>query len=302
MSDVHRTASFPFALGCPVWSCDAWSDIVYPRRTPRRDWLTWYSRMFNTVEGNSTFYALPTFEIAQRWADETADGFEFALKFPRDISHEGQLEGSAILDRFIEIVSILHDSHRAGPSFLQLPPWFDSSRLDELVQFLRRLPTNLRWAVEPRHDSWFLIESAERQFNEALASLGMDRVIFDSRALFQAPPDDEIESISQQRKPNSPVRFARTGTRPLVRLVGRNRIELADRFVAEWLPIINQWLSEGVRPYIFTHAPDDKHAPAFARRFATAFIAEQNDAHNIEHAQLPSLPPAPRQMTLFDDA
>ena len=297
MSDIHHTASFPFALGCPVWSCDNWSDVVYPRRTPRREWLAWYSRMFNTVEGNSTFYALPPVDVAQRWADETADGFEFALKFPREISHAGRLDSSSLLDQFIEIVSILHNSHRAGPSFLQLPPWFDASRLDELVLFLRRLPENMRWAVEPRHESWFLNESAEAQFNEALTSLGMDRVIFDSRALFQAPPDDDIEKVSQQRKPNAPVRFARTSSRPFVRLVGRNRIELADRFVTEWLPMIDQWLKEGARPYIFTHAPDDKYAPAFARRFANAFIAMYDNSL----AQLPSLPPALRQMTLFDD-
>jgi uncharacterized protein YecE (DUF72 family) len=298
MTTSHCTPNFPFALGCPVWSCDQWNDVVYPRRTPRREWLTWYSRMFNTVECNSTFYALPTLDIARRWADETADGFKFCLKFPRGISHEGRLEGSSLLDQFVEIVAILHAKHRAGPSFLQLPPWFDSSRLEELVQFLGRLPTQLHWAVEPRHESWFLNESAEQHFNEALASLGMDRVIFDSRALFQSPPDDEIEKISQKRKPNAPVRFTRTGARPLVRIVGRNQIELADHFVAEWLPIIDQWLNEGTRPYIFTHAPDDKFAPAFARRFAKAFV----DQSNREQIQLPSLPPVTRQMTLFDDA
>lgn len=176
MTDVQSTAAFPFALGCPVWSCDAWSDVVYPRRTPRRDWLAWYSRMFNTVEGNSTFYALPTLDVAQRWADETADGFEFVLKFPRDISHEGRLKGSSQLDHFIEIVSILHGRHRAGPAFLQLPPWFDSSRWNELNLFLRQLPTNFRWAVEPRHESWFLNQSAEKLFNETLASLGRNKI------------------------------------------------------------------------------------------------------------------------------
>jgi uncharacterized protein YecE (DUF72 family) len=295
MDLLPRTPAFPFAIGCPVWSSDAWADVVYPTRTPRKEWLSWYSRMFNTVEGNSTFYALPSIDIAKRWAQETAEGFHFALKFPREISHEGPLQPSSLLDRFLEIVFILDTAHRAGPSFLQLPPWFDSSRFDELMAFLQQLPSNLPWAVEFRHKSWFQDDPVEHRMNEALASLNIDRVIFDSRALFQAPPDDEIEAVSQKRKPQSPLRFVRTGIRPVVRIVGRNRIGLADAFVAQWLPVIHQWVEDGCRPYVFTHAPDDKFAPAFARRMAAMYGAQYETPHN-----LPLPPASPTQLRLFD--
>jgi uncharacterized protein YecE (DUF72 family) len=297
MSNTFQTPSFPFAIGCPVWSSDRWGDLVYPNRTPRRDWLSWYTRMFNTVEGNSTFYALPSLEIAQRWANEAAKGFEFSLKFPRDISHEGELRASSLLDRFIEIVSILDEGQHAGPSFLQLPPWFESSRLDELIKFLVLLPKHLPWSVEVRHESWFQNDAAEADFHEALVSLQMDRVIFDSRALFQSPPDDPIEAESQKRKPKSPIRFVRTGKRPVLRIVGRNQVELADRYVEQWLPVLDQWVRDGCKPYVFTHAPDDAFAPAFARRMAGFF----KDRFRPDAATLP-LPPAPaKQMTLFDD-
>jgi uncharacterized protein YecE (DUF72 family) len=297
MSSSFATPAFPFAIGCPVWSSDMWGDVVYPARTPRREWLSWYTRMFNTVEGNSTFYALPSLDTAKRWADDAAEGFEFALKFPRDISHEGDLRPSSLLDRFIEIIEILARGNHAGPSFLQLPPWYDVSRFDELVRFLQRLPSQLPWSVELRHESWFKEDALEAQLHEALISLGIDRVIFDSRALFQAPPDDAIEAESQKRKPKSPLRFVRTGKRPMVRMVGRNRVEMADRFVEEWLPILHQWVSDGCRPYVFTHAPDDAFAPAFARRMADAYRSQYNPAV----VPLPTPPVPPKQLTLFGD-
>ncbi len=126
--------------------------------------------MFNTVEGNSTFYALPTLDTAKRWSDEAAAGFHFALKFPRDLSHEGELRADYLLDQFIEIVTILDKQQHAGPSFLQLPPWFDASRLDELAKFLKQLPNTLPWAVEVRHESWFGGTAAAGELNSLLSS------------------------------------------------------------------------------------------------------------------------------------
>lgn len=54
-----------YRIGCPVWGCRDWGEIIYPNGTPSEDYLQWYSRLFSTVEGNSKFYAVPpkrTFE------------------------------------------------------------------------------------------------------------------------------------------------------------------------------------------------------------------------------------------------
>ncbi len=271
--------AFPFAIGCPVWNSDGWADVVFPARTPRRDWLHWYTRMFNTVEGNSTFYALPSREIAQRWADEAASGFHFALKFPRDLSHEGPLHAGSLLQQFIDVLNILDGQQHAGPAFLQLPPWFDASRLEELTQFLRRLPTHLSWAVEVRHESWFGDTAAASDLNAMLHSLGIDRVNFDSRALFDTSRTavssssslDATEREAQRKKPNPPVEFVQTASRPMLRLVGRNDPTLADTVLQQWLPVISRWVQQGLRPYVFAHAPDDRYAPALARRIAAAW-------------------------------
>jgi uncharacterized protein YecE (DUF72 family) len=83
------SASIPkYYLGCPVWACEKWKGTLFTSSAPRASWLTEYSTVFNTVEGNSTFYALPALDTVRRWADSVPSGFRFALKFPQVISHE----------------------------------------------------------------------------------------------------------------------------------------------------------------------------------------------------------------------
>lgn len=65
-------------IGLPQWQHTAWNRIGL------RD-LADYSRYFNCVEGNTTFYALPKLEIVQRWRDMTTDDFRFCFKFPPEI-------------------------------------------------------------------------------------------------------------------------------------------------------------------------------------------------------------------------
>lgn len=108
--------------------------------------------------------------------------------------------------------------------------------------------------------------SNKKQLNELLSRLRIDKVLFGSRPLFQAPPDDAIETESQARKPKTPVRQTVTSERPMLRIVGRNRVELVDRFFDQWAPIIVRWINDGLTPIVFTQAPDDAKAPELARR------------------------------------
>jgi len=289
----------PLFLGCPVWACGHWGGEVYPVRTPRKDWLHWYSRTFNTVEGNSTFYALPGPDAIQRWVEQTPDHFRFALKFPRTISHELELEHSQTATReFLQRIEPLREALRLGPTFLQLGPRFGPDRLPLLARFLDDLPRDFAWAVELRHHDWFDSGENEKRVNDLLRRLEIDKVLFDSRPLFQNPPDDEIEKVAQDRKPRTPVRQTVTGNHPMLRLVGRNRVELTDRFLNQWVPIIARWIQQGLNPYVFTHAPDDRFAVAFARRFAERLKIEMPKTD----CSIPR-PPAPvRQLSLLHES
>ncbi|MEM8865932.1 MAG: DUF72 domain-containing protein, partial [Planctomycetota bacterium] len=107
---------------------------------------------------------------------------------------------------------------------------------------------------------------------------------------------DPIEAKSQDRKPRSPYRTTVTGARPMVRYVGRNDLASVDRWTAEWAGTVAGWISAGLTPYVFLHAPDDAFAPLFAERFHSALQQRLPD--------LPALPPwpgrtAPKQQSLF---
>lgn len=255
-------------LGCPVWACPAWVGPFFTSDAKPRQFLTQYSRVFNTVEGNSTFYALPSVDTVRRWANETAPGFRFSLKFPRTISHDKQLVSAETeTATFLELLSILNDAERLGPTFLQLGPTFDRRQFESLARYLEALPHELPFAVEVRHRDYFDNGPIERSLDELLGRLKIDRVLFDSRALFSAPPTTEAEVEAQRRKPRPPLRRTVTGRHPLLRLIGRDNLDLVQPWIDDWAPIVAEWLHAGRSPFVFTHTPNDFFAAEFARRF-----------------------------------
>jgi uncharacterized protein YecE (DUF72 family) len=293
---TYATPALPLYLGCPVWNSDHWHGQVFPEGTKRPQWLSWYTRMFNCVEGNSSFYSIPRPEHVLRWGQEAAKGFRFCFKFPREISHERSLERAGEPTRqFLSVVEMLGQAERLGPTFLQLGPGFAADRFESLSKYLRGLPREFPWAVEVRHASWFDGGEHEQRLDELLLDLKIDRVIFDSRPLYHLPPEDEVERESQRRKPKSPLRKTVTGQMPMLRLIGRNRIELVDPFLDEWIPTLVEWMERGLKPVVFTHAPDDAFAPALARR-----LWDRLRVHLPGNQPALPLPPAkPRQLELL---
>ena len=108
------------------------------------------------MEVNSTFYRLPRRDAVARWLDQTPDGFLFAVKASRYLTHIKRLRDLGPgLERFLERIEPLLGSPKLGPLLWQLPPTF--RRDDErLADALARLPRELRHCVEFRHPSWFV--------------------------------------------------------------------------------------------------------------------------------------------------
>lgn len=253
-------------LGCPVWGCERWRGSLYTAKAPRDEWLAQYTQVFSTVEVNSSFYALPTPEVVEGWAKKSAPGFQFCLKFPKALTHDAMLIGAESTTRaFIGLMRVLQQHGRLGPAFLQLSPQFSARQFVALARFLYAWPDDLPISVEARHSDYFDEGECERRFDELLISHGMDRCLFDSRALFSAPPTDEAERESQRRKPRSPFRVTVTGSRPMVRFVGRNDLATVRPWIEEWATIVGGWIEQGLKPIVFAHAPDDVFAPEFAR-------------------------------------
>ena len=297
-----QSPTLPYHLGCPVWSCGDWVGKLFVSGAKKHEYLHQYSMAFNSVEGNSTFYGLPSLDTVRRWCDEALPGFRFALKFPRAISHERQLvDAGAETRAFLSILEILAANDHLGPSFLQLGPSFSAAQLHDLATYLRELPEEFPFAVEVRHEDFFDRGPHEHALDELLQRLQIDRVLFDSRALFSAPPKDDDEAEAQRRKPKSPLRQTVTGQRPLLRFVGRNDVDAARTWIDDWAPVVARWIGEGLDPYVFAHTPHDQHAPELALAFHDAL-----SKHLPNMAPLPAWPGAasasvdrPRQQELF---
>ena len=85
-----------YFLGCPIWGNKEWAGELFAPDVVQKDFLKQYASVFNTVEGNTTFYGLPSEKAAMRWLSDTPSGFRFALKFPRAISHDKRLRNAAL--------------------------------------------------------------------------------------------------------------------------------------------------------------------------------------------------------------
>ena len=106
---------------------------------------------------NSTFYRLASRPAVERWVEQTPDGFVFAAKASRFLTHMKKLtDMDQGVGRFYERIEPLVDSGKLGPVVWQLPEWFrrDDERLEHALE---HLPPG-RHCFEFRHASWFTSE------------------------------------------------------------------------------------------------------------------------------------------------
>lgn len=255
-----------YHIGCTVWSLKEWVGNFFTDDAKQSDFLSQYASVFNSVEGNTTFYHIPNEKTVKKWGKSTPDGFKFCFKFHRSITHDKQLLN--VEDDVLRFVETFDDiSDRLGPFHIQLPPQFspdDFARLEELVTIL---PNAYSYALEVRHPDFFDHGRVENRLNRLLKSYNIDRVIFDTRKLHSMKSKDETIIEAKKKKPEVPVRFERTGSRPFVRYVGANDVLNNEPYLKEWAIVIADWIKEGVHPYIFTHSPDKVSQPQIARRF-----------------------------------
>ena len=282
-----------YYLGCPIWSNRDWTGSLFTDDARADDYLAQYAGVFNSVEGNSTFYGLPRPSTVQRWREQTGPAFRFCFKFPREITHRLQLrQAGAETDEFLKLMTPLGD--RLGPLMLQLPPAFGPAGLTALKDYLIALPPDFEYAVEVRHRAFFDKGNNERALHRLLTERSIDRVMLDSRALFSAADDQPATLEAQRKKPRLPVHPRATGSRPLIRFIGHPDVEANRRFLQPWFAKLADWIGEGRTPYLFTHTPDNQAAPELAA-LAHRLLAEQVP----DIGALARQPVAPAQSALF---
>ncbi|MBO8140185.1 MAG: DUF72 domain-containing protein [Thermosipho sp. (in: Bacteria)] len=142
-----------FFIGTSGWSYNHWIKIFYPENLEKNKWLNFYSKHFNTVEVNSTFYKLPYENIVKSWYKKTPENFFFAIKGTKVITHRMKLNGvDEYLKKFIERVSLLNGKLKV--ILWQLPPSLKKD-IPLLENFIKILPINYKHAIEFRNTTWF---------------------------------------------------------------------------------------------------------------------------------------------------
>jgi uncharacterized protein YecE (DUF72 family) len=142
----------PYHVGTSGWNYDHWKGSFYPEDWPKKRWLEYYVRHFDTVELNATFYRLPKEKTFANWCERTPGHFQWAVKASRYITHIKRLrDPEKSLEKFYRGVRALGD--KLGPVLIQLPPKFSFDE-ERFAHFCSTLDRKMRYTVEVRDPSW----------------------------------------------------------------------------------------------------------------------------------------------------
>ena len=264
-------------VGISGYDYPGWRGSFYPPELPRRAWLEFASRVFNSIELNGTFYSLKSATVFERWAAESpAAGFVFAIKGGRFITHNLKLRNcERALGNFFAS-GMLALGEKTGPFLWQLPATyrFEAERMDS---FMRTLPrdsidgeavarqhdhrlrrgalvnaaanVSYRHAFEVRHPSYFCDE-----FYDILRSHGIAFVIADTAGKFAYAEEVTADFV-------------------YVRLHGSSALyasDYTDEELLEWTAKVKRWTS-GPSPcdvYVYFDNDAKVHAPYNAMQLA----------------------------------
>jgi uncharacterized protein YecE (DUF72 family) len=268
-----------------MWAHTAWQGRFLPPDLTRREQLPAYASWCTAVEGNTTFYGVPSTATIERWAAEAPEHFRFVFKLPRTITHELRLRDCTTEVRgFLAAVEPL--GARAETLAIQLPASFGPGEIDSLERFLRRLPATHRYGVEVRHPDFFVGDGpARRSLERVLLDHGTEWIGFDTTTLFSAPPTSDAERDGWDKKPRLPRRTEALTDQPIVRYVGRDDVDATVGGWQLWVPILADWVREGRTPTFFLHTPDNDESLGLTRQL-----------HNQVRALVPELAPLPTPM------
>ena len=230
-------------IGCSGWSYKHWKGgVFYPERLKAKDELAWYATRFDTAEINGSFYRLPPETMVDGWRERSPEGFLFAWKASRFITHMKRLlDPIEPLELMFSRTALLGD--KLGPILFQLPP--SMQRNDQrLESFLEVLPPGPRYAFEFRHPSWY------------------DPAVLDLLARHDA-------SLCISDHHHAPAPWERTASWVYVRghgPGGRYFGRYPEPMLLDWARRIGAWRSEGRDVFCYFDNDPEGAAPRDAQR------------------------------------
>ena len=156
------SVSFSFAMrnskrllaGASGYSFKEWKGEFYPQDMKPDAMLAWYAGRLPTVEINNSFYRMPSAAVLENWARSTPEGFRFAIKASRRITHLARLRADTAADSVSYLYRVLATlGDKRGPVLFQLPPQLKKD-LARLEAFLSLLPEGHGAAFEFRNPTW----------------------------------------------------------------------------------------------------------------------------------------------------
>jgi uncharacterized protein YecE (DUF72 family) len=234
-------------IGTSGWSYKDWLGVFYPDSTKQSDYLPHYAKRFNSVEVDSTFYAIPRKTTVQNWYDKTPDTFTFSLKVPQIITHEKRLNNcESEWNQFVQTAQLL--KHKLGPIVLQFDYKFQfNEHVSILSEFLKSHNFNdLKLCIEIRNKDWHNLD-----FYDLLRKHNVALVLND---LYYMPRIIEL-----------------TSDFVYVRLLG-NRKQIPDDFshvrvnrdkdLDWWAEWVNQFIEKELEVWVYSNNRYQGHAPS----------------------------------------
>ncbi len=141
-------------IGCSGFYYRDWKNKFYPEDLPQQHWLQYYSKIFNTVEINATFYNFPKPAFLNGLHSKSNDSFIFSVKAPRLITHYKKFNDSKnLIEDFYDVIQKGLGT-KLGCILFQLPAnvMYSEEKLDQITA---NLNTSFRNVIEFRHRSWW---------------------------------------------------------------------------------------------------------------------------------------------------
>jgi uncharacterized protein YecE (DUF72 family) len=260
-------------IGVQGFSPKDWVGTFYPAGFTSRQFLPFYAQVFDTVEVNATFYAIPSASTVRSWAARTPPEFVFTVKMPQEITHDKRLLGAEEkLSAFVDNMRLLEG--KLGPVVIQFPRSFTRRFEDNLRAFLPLLPRDIRYTVEFRSQSW-----NDDDVFQLLTEYDVAWCINDWQDL--PPVIETTTDFAYLRLVGFHREFSYLGQ------VQRDR----SQHLASWADSITDLATRVGRIYIFVNNHYAGHAPATVNQLKELLGLPQVDPRTLW----------PQQPKLFDD-
>jgi uncharacterized protein YecE (DUF72 family) len=265
--------SAEFRIGTQGWNYDFWSGRFYPPGAKSVDRLEQYSRVFDTVEIDSTFYAMPPAGRFRSWYERTPADFRFTAKLPREITHDARLIGvDDLLIEFCDRASELDE--KLGPLLVQLPPDMTVRERPAVDAFVRSLPRELEFAIEFRDRGWF-----DEQTYELLHDIDV------TLAVSVGPWQTTAGALEVADRAPGRFQYLRWLGSPRHQELNGAIIAERDEDLARWAERILDLLPDKPTVYAYFNNDYQGHSPESARRLQALVGVEPGDPERLREQQ-----------------